>query len=200
MGSGSAVCFRDQGSVCTISFAGSGAKICLAFKKKNIPRYIPDSNNTELLTSVDSISSLVIHDNQHFVRFSDTTYLQSSLKEEAKGWQVRASHVFNLGDYSSCIEYVNLALKYTPADSKRTFSLLLCQRSQAEQQLGDDTTGLEDAKKASMMSPEMPEVIPANLIPFHSKKVLQSIYVTRDRVILRFEARVQIYYSWFATT
>ena len=63
--------------------------------------------------------------------------------------------------YTFCIDYVNLALKYTPADSKQTFSLLLCRRSQAFQQRGDYERGLEDAKNASMMNPDMSEVITA---------------------------------------
>ena len=79
-------------------------------------------------------------------------------------WKNRASHVFKLGHYTSCIECANLALKYTPAESKRVFSLLLCQRSEAENQLGDYTSGLKDAKKATMMTPEMLGVITASLI------------------------------------
>ena len=63
--------------------------------------------------------------------------------------------------YTFCIDYVNLALKYTPADCKQTFSLLLCRRSQAFQQLGDYERGLEDAQTASMMNPDMSEVITA---------------------------------------
>jgi len=84
-----------------------------------------------------------------------------SLQEEAKRWEVRAAHAFVSSAYTFCIDYVNLALKYTPADSKQTFSLLLCQRSQAFQRLGDYERGLEDAKTASMMNPEMFEVITA---------------------------------------
>ena len=101
--------------------------------------------------------TIVIHNSVLNINFQTTPQLP--LKEEAKGWQTRASNVFKLCHYSFCIEYVNLALKYTPADRKQTFSLLLCQRSQAEQQLGHYTSGLEDAKKASMMTPEMLEVI-----------------------------------------
>lgn len=56
---------------------------------------------------------------------------------------------------------MNLALKYTPADYKQTFSLLLCRRSQAFQQLRDYERALEDAKAASMMNPDMSEVITA---------------------------------------
>ena len=57
-------------------------------------------------------------------------------------------------------------MKYTPADCKQTFSLLLCQRSQAFQQLGDYERALEDAKTASMMNPDMSEVIKAILYNF----------------------------------
>ena len=63
-----------------------------------------------------------------------------------------------LGQYKSCIECVNLALKYTPAESTGIFSRLLSQRSEAEQRLGEYTSGLEDAKKASMMTADMLEV------------------------------------------
>lgn len=80
------------------------------------------------------------------------------IKDEAKHWQFRASHVFKLGQYKSCIECVNLALKYTPGESTGIFSRLLSQRSEAEQRLSEYTSGLEDAKKASMMTADMLEV------------------------------------------
>ena len=83
----------------------------------------------------------------------------SFIKEEARRWEARAAHAFKSSYYSFCVDYVNLALKYTPADSKQTFSLLLCQRSQAVQQLGDYEKGLEDAKDASKMNPGLLEVI-----------------------------------------
>lgn len=51
-----------------------------------------------------------------------------------------------------------MALKYTPAESTGIFSRLLSQRSEAEQRLGEYTRGLEDAKKASMMTADMLEV------------------------------------------
>ncbi|XP_015747421.1 PREDICTED: dnaJ homolog subfamily C member 7-like [Acropora digitifera] len=70
-------------------------------------------------------------------------------EEEAKRWEVRAAHAFDSSAYTFCIDYLNLALKYTPADYKQTFSLLLCRRSQAFQQLRDYERALEDAKAAS---------------------------------------------------
>lgn len=51
-----------------------------------------------------------------------------------------------------------MALKYTPGESTGIFSRLLSQRSEAEQRLGEYTSGLEDAKKASMMTADMLEV------------------------------------------
>ena len=57
-----------------------------------------------------------------------------------------------------------MALKYTPAESTGIFSRLLSQRSEAEQRLGEYTSGLEDAKKASMMTADMLEVSKLNLI------------------------------------
>ncbi|KAJ7371766.1 TPR and ankyrin repeat-containing protein 1 [Desmophyllum pertusum] len=78
-------------------------------------------------------------------------------EEEANRWKDRAAHAFKSSNYNVCIDYVNLALKYTPADSKQTFSLLLCQRSEASQRLGDCEHGLDDAKNASMMNPGMLE-------------------------------------------
>ncbi|KAJ7371742.1 TPR and ankyrin repeat-containing protein 1 [Desmophyllum pertusum] len=78
-------------------------------------------------------------------------------EEEAKRWKDRAAHAFESRHYNFCIDYVNLALKYTPADSKQTFSLLLCQRSEASQKLGDYEHGLDDAKNAAMMNPGMLE-------------------------------------------
>ena len=83
------------------------------------------------------------------------------MKEEAKRWEDRAAHAFVSSAYNFSIDYVNLALKYTPADCEQTFSLLLCRRSQAFQQLGDYERALEDAKNASMMNPDMFEVITA---------------------------------------
>lgn len=89
-----------------------------------------------------------------------------SLKEEAKRWQVRASHVFSLGLYKLCVQCVNLGLKYTPVESKQTFSRFLCQRSEAEQQLGDYVRGLEDARSALKMTSELLEVIKTKLFFF----------------------------------
>ena len=51
-----------------------------------------------------------------------------------------------------------MALKYTPGESTGIFSRLLSQRSEAEQRLGEYTSGLEDAKRASMMTADMLEV------------------------------------------
>ena len=87
-----------------------------------------------------------------------TTLSIFTLKEEANRWESRAGHAFKSSNYAFCVEYVNLALTYTPADSKHTFSLLLCRRSQAVQQLGDYESGLEDAKHAAKMNPGLLEV------------------------------------------
>ncbi|XP_068702489.1 TPR and ankyrin repeat-containing protein 1-like [Montipora foliosa] len=76
-------------------------------------------------------------------------------EEEAKRWQMRASDLFEKGVYGICKECVNLAVMYTTNDL--SLSLLLCQRSKVEKQLGNYTNGLEDAKKATKMTPTLLE-------------------------------------------
>ena len=79
---------------------------------------------------------------------------------------MRASSLFEQPDrrYDRiCKEYVNLAVKYIPANSNVTLSFLLCLRSKVEQRLGDYTKGLEDAKNALKMDPTMLEVNTLNL-------------------------------------
>ena len=83
---------------------------------------------------------------------------------------MRASSLFEQADrhYDRiCKEYVNLAVKYTPAYSNVTLSFLLCLRSKVEQRLGDYARGLEDAKNALKMDPTMLEVNTLNLT-FHT--------------------------------
>ena len=70
---------------------------------------------------------------------------------------MRASDLFEKGFYSICKECVNLAMMYTTNDL--SLSLLLCQRSKVESQLGNYADGLEDAKNATKMTPTLPEVI-----------------------------------------
>ncbi|XP_068717953.1 TPR and ankyrin repeat-containing protein 1-like [Montipora capricornis] len=76
-------------------------------------------------------------------------------EEKAKRWQMRASDLFEKGFHSICKECVNLAVMYTTNDL--SLSLLLCQRSKVENQLGNYADGLEDAKKATKMTPALLE-------------------------------------------
>jgi len=74
---------------------------------------------------------------------------------------VRASSLFEQEEscYDRvCKEFVNLAVKYTPANSNVSLSSLLCLRSKVEQRLGDYAKGFEDAKNALKMDPTMLEV------------------------------------------
>lgn len=97
-----------------------------------------------------------------------------------------------MGQYKSCIECINLALKYTPAESTGIFSRLLSQRSEVEQQLGEYTRGLEDARKASMIAVDMLEVSKANFnYPFCRNCKRASIRLERAPHLNRMK-RVQL--------
>lgn len=91
-------------------------------------------------------------------------------EEEAKRWGERANQTFHLRNYNLSIDYLNQALMYTPADSRETFSHLLCRRSEAYQQLKNFQSGLEDAVNASKICPRMSEVYLHQLKCFQALK------------------------------
>ncbi|XP_074628132.1 TPR and ankyrin repeat-containing protein 1-like isoform X4 [Acropora palmata] len=142
----------------------------------NMSLYLSESNTEKsiLLQIYNGLSEahFNLNENERSIDAGNEYFKLRPIKseDEAKRWEVRAAHAFESSAYTFCIDYVNLALKYTPADCKQTFSLLLCQRSQAFQQLGDYERALEDAKTASMMNPDMSEGYRNQLYCFRALK------------------------------